>query len=252
MILRSQNRAGSERFRSYLAAARGGSNEAPPSQLLEHERFSAELPVDIEVDNRLFRSRLDLGAHLHATLARLPLDELDSNPGLWTWLSLFWFDQLCPRRADGSRRPGLDYRHVADFAFRTRYRHLLYGPYLVYRRHGTAAEVLLLGPLHQHSQMFHIITGIQDMIANRSVIEAAALLYMDPLSRTLKSGCQTAKPAPGTIRRFVRVLQQLDLTHDIDGMSGQQLLEILPPEFDAWRPAAPLGHRATARAGTRR
>ena len=30
-------------------------------------------------------------------------------------------------------------------------------------------------------------------------------------------------------------LQQLDVTYDIYGLSGEQLLELLPPEFDVWR-----------------
>ena len=38
------------------------------------------------------------------------------------------------------------------------------------------------------------------------------------------------------MRCFVRVLQKLDLTHDIFGLSGMQVLEPLPAEFDAWRP----------------
>ena len=34
-----------------------------------------------------------------------------------------------------ARKPGRDYRHVPDFGFMYRYRHLMYGPFAVYRRH---------------------------------------------------------------------------------------------------------------------
>ncbi|GAB4476624.1 MAG: hypothetical protein OHK0044_22590 [Burkholderiaceae bacterium] len=40
---------------------------------------------------------------------------------------------------------------------------------------------------------------------------------------------------PGSVRRFVRVLQQLDLTYDIHGMSGKAIVDLLPPEFDVWK-----------------
>ena len=33
----------------------------------------------------------------------------------------------------------------------------------------------------------------------------------------------------------MRVMQQLDLTYDIYGMSGADIVELLPTEFDAWR-----------------
>jgi len=44
---------------------------------------------------------------------------------------------------------------------------------------------------------------------------------------------------PGTLRRFVRLLQQLDLTYDIYGMSGSAIVDLLPPEFDSWRGQRP-------------
>ena len=33
----------------------------------------------------------------------------------------------------------------------------------------------------------------------------------------------------------MRELLQLDGTYDVYGMSGQPILELLPPEFDPWR-----------------
>jgi hypothetical protein len=33
----------------------------------------------------------------------------------------------------------------------------------------------------------------------------------------------------------VHVLQQLDVTYDVYGMTGQQILDLLPLEFDRWR-----------------
>ena len=54
-----------------------------------------------------------------------------------------------------------------------------------------------------------------------------------------KRGAQGAAEHPGTLRRFVRVLQQLDLTYDIYGMSGKTIVDLLPPEFDAWRGPRP-------------
>jgi hypothetical protein len=77
------------------------------------------------------------------------------------------------------------------------------------------------------------------LIANRGVLEAALMLYFDPKKRRPKPGAQTPGN-PGTVRRLVHVLQQLDLTYDIYGLSGRQILELLPEEFDEWKPQLSL------------
>ena len=72
------------------------------------------------------------------------------------------------------------------------------------------------------------------------MLEAALMLYFDPKKRRPKPGAQTPGNS-GTVRRLVHVLQQLDLTYDIYGLSGRQILELLPDEFDDWRPQLALG-----------
>jgi len=246
MLARALNEAGIRRFRAYLERLRRGERGEPPRELLDDPAHSEELAADIAVEDIRFRNRLALGEHLCRMVERLPIEALEGAPGLWAWLSLYWFDQLCPVRGDGSRRPGRDYRHIPDFAYRLRNLHLLYGPYHVYRRHGPLSIVLLSGPVHADSHIYQAITMRQDLLANRGVIEAALQLYMDRKTGALKAGCQPSQPRPGTVRRFVRVLQQLDLTYDIYGMSGREILELLPPEFDPWRPAVARGGKQVA------
>lgn len=48
-------------------------------------------------------------------------------------------------------------------------------------------------------------------------------------------GAQRGAGAPGTTRRFVRIMQQLDLTYDTYGMPGTVIVQLLPPEFDEFR-----------------
>lgn len=234
--VRTLNRAGIERFRSYLKRLRHGATDAPPLDLLQDSALTESLSESVDVEHRAFANRLQLGEYLCDVLAGLASETLDRNTGLWAWLSLFWFDQVCPPREDGARRPGREYRHIPDFGYRYQHRHLLFGPYLVFRRHAHCAIALLSGPVHIESSIYQEITSRRDLIANRGVIEAALHLYVDARRGTIKRGAQVQTGAPGTIRRFVRVLQQLDLTYDIYGLTGRELAGLLPPEFDPWRP----------------
>ncbi len=233
-LVRALNNTGIERFREYLAGLRDKAPGDPPWELLEHPGHTAELPVDVSIERRDFPNRLALGEALCEILAPLRVEETDRNKGLWAWLSLFLFDQVCPAGPNGARRPGQTYRHIPDFGYRHWYRHLLYGPYQVYRRHGHNSILLLFGPTHTESRVYHEIAGRQDLIANRGVVEAAAMLYLDTERQAPKPGSQIATTRGGSVRRFVRVLQQLEVNYDIYGMSGGDILSLLPSEFDQW------------------
>jgi hypothetical protein len=234
-LVRSLNRTGIERLRAFLAELRTGATVRLPQELIDDPAYSHELPVDVGVELRGFGDRLDIARHFNERLGPLGREITDSDAGLWAWLALVYFDQLCPQADNGVRRPGQDYRHIPEFGYQHRYRHLLFGPYQIYRRHGELTRLLLAGPLHSESGIYHEIVSRQDLIANKGVLQAAAALYLDPRRGRPKSGAQRSIRHPGTVRRFVRILQQLDLTYDIFALSGEQVLELLPPEFDVWR-----------------
>lgn len=240
-VLRSLNRLGMERMRKYLAELRAGTSPPAPLVLLDDAAYSNELPIDIVMDPHTFSHRLEVGRYLAERLEPLGRDVTDRDAGLWAWLSLYYFDQVCPAKADGTRQPGRDYRHIPEYGYRHRHRHLLLGPYLIYRRHGSRSELLLSGPPHSESSIYHEIASRQDLIANRGVIDAAVLLYLEPKRGRPKPGAQGSHRHAGTVRRFVRVLQQLDVTYDIYGLSGEQILELLPAEFDTWKADREIG-----------
>jgi hypothetical protein len=117
--------------------------------------------------------------------------------------------------------------------------------YLAELRAGSTAPPPLAGPPHSESGIYHEIVSRQDLSANKGVLQAAAMLYFDPKRGRPKPGAQGSHRNPGTVRRFVRVLQQLDVTYDIYGLSGEQILGLLPAEFDSWRPRRELGLNGT-------
>ncbi len=235
--VRALNTVGIDQFRAYLRTLRSGGSAEPPWALLQDPSCTTDLSAQVEGDTHEFGSRWSVGEYLVKQLAALPAAEVENNRGLWTWLSLLYFDQVCPAPL---RKPGQDYRHVPDFTFRHRYRHLLYGPYAVYRRHRTHAILVLYGPLHKEQGLYHEITSRIDLIASQGVIDALNVLYLDRKKAGPKRGAQAAATHPGTVRRFVHMLQQLDVTYDLYGMSGKEILDLLPAEFDSWREGSSL------------
>jgi hypothetical protein len=234
-FVRTLTEAGIGSFRDYLARLREGLTEDPPRELLNESWSSAKFDVEVQVQNLRFGTGLDVAKYLYEVFSAVEYSRVDQNVGLWTWLSLKYIDQLCPATKSGSRRPGQDYRFILEPEFRFYYRHLLFGSYTIFRLHGKRASLLLDGPPSQMNKFWLELACRQGFITNRGVIEAASLLYHDAHKGKAKRGAAATTRKPGTLFRFIDVIQQLDLTYDLHSMSGEQVLNLLPKEFDAWR-----------------
>jgi hypothetical protein len=238
MKIRKLTDNGIERLRDYLAELRQGSKSPPPASLLENAEFSAPFKGDPEVEPRIFNNRLELAQYLDQTLDGIFNDNLQNDVHLWSWLSLYFFDQVCPVDESGLRKPGRDDRHILEPGYPNGHRHLLAGTYLVYSVYGLGdhlSRLLLWTPLHLESKFHHELAVRQTLITNRGILEAADKMYFKESEGSPKKGALMKKKAPGTLQRFIDVIQQLDLTFDLYSMSGTEILALLPPEFDIWK-----------------
>lgn len=180
-----------------------------------------------------------VGIYLNVVFARLnqSISGIDSDVGLWTWLSAKYFDLLCPVDQGGNRKVGDISRYVfAAGNFQKYYRHLLYGPYRIVRSFKdnlTSARVVLSTPVSAPGEAVEQIASRQEFISNVAMLGLGTRLYIDPETNKLKKG--SGANGPGTPRRFGRVLAQLDRTWDTENMATEQLLELLPAEFDRFR-----------------
>ena len=238
--VRVLNNRGIQGFREYLGGLRKGAAIDPPLDMLTDPRYSAKIHGIVEVERYDFKSKLEMARNLYERLRILPHSQTDQNVGLWSWISLYYFDQICPKNRIGRRIAGQDSRHILDPDYRLYYRHLLSGPYNVYKLHEGKAPLLFYGPLFVLNSYYRQLACRQAFITNSGVIEAANLLYYDSSIGKPKFGATSKTGKPGTIFRFIDVIQQLDLTYDLYSMSGEEVLDLLPPEFDQWRPPKDL------------
>lgn len=236
MKLGQLTEAGLEVFADYLVRARLGEAVTVPTHLLSDPDCSAVLSEDIVVDaGRSFTNRFECSGYLHGVLAGAPLGT-DRNVGLWAWLSLLYFDQVCPIGKDGRRRVGEHARYIPEpNAFQRFYRHLLLGPYLVYRAHKdhpAAAGAVLASPVAAPGDMVEQLASRQELVSNVAAMSVATKLYVDDKGN-LKRGA--GGKGAGSVRRLVDILNQFDLTYDLYAMPSDELLGLLPKEFDRFR-----------------
>lgn len=232
MKLRRLNNSGISHFSGWLNHLREGDKEPAPLHILENAEFSEELEWDVEMDDRTFHSRYELGQYLTDRLARCDQRAIQSDAGLWTWLALFWFDRLCPAEPDGGRKPLRNDNYVLSDRHRDYHRHAIRTTWLFVRDHGETVQFVFSNPLSKRGELTEQLTARPYFLSCNGLMEAAYYLYNDHNRGTWKRGA--AGNRPGSVRRFAAVLKQFELTYDLYSMHRDEILSLLPVR-EFWR-----------------
>ena len=233
-LLRELNERGIREFRTFLQQIREGQEFQASPALLYADDTTRKLSLRMEVTPKQFASKLEAARFLNELLAPFDNPSLTSNTYLWSWLALYYFDQLSPVGSDGKRRPREDYHYIPSPHGWERDRHLLAGPYNLYRMHGDHARLLLYPPIHQHGTFIYDLAGRTELITNRGLVEAIDQLYWNRKTRRPKQGA-TNSGNPGNLRRLMTVIEQLAFNYDLYGMTAAEIVALLPREFDIWK-----------------
>ena len=244
ILVRVFNEAGMRRFRELLSDLRSGVLSEIPYDLLEDSGLTLQMAGAPAVGRNGIKTsgddnvptRMEAAKYLNDVLDQLEPSDLEKS-GLWAWLSPCFLDQLCPPNGDGLRKIGKDYRLIPSGSWKDYYRHLLAGPFRLYRTHGDHARVFLGNPAHLVGDVNEQLASRQEIIGNHELIKAIDRLYYSAERANFKRGC-TTKHSGGSIHRLVKVKRQLDLTYDLFSTTHDEILNLLPPEFDKWKQSA--------------
>lgn len=235
--------------KEYLAALRAGQADAPfPEGLLTAASYAEPLEPQVSIAARDFANRREAGQYLQFWLGHLPAAKVIGNAGLWSWLGMFYFDRLVDRDDAGHPRLGRDpdVAYVIDSegegrGERRHFAHRLLLAYETYTRHGENAWFMLNQPVNSVGQLTDRLIGAPALFRSRGIVKLAHLLYADPATGRTKpryGGGGQDQRRPGNLMRFIDVIDQLYMTYDVYGMTAEELLKLLPPEFEQWKPAA--------------
>jgi hypothetical protein len=211
----------------------------PPSEFLADPALTEEIAGEIEILPRKFANRLDAGQYLNELIdsAGSAIKRPERDKGLWAWLTLFYNDEVCPRDGNGHRKPlGEERLMPLVDNFQRFYRHLLLGPYLIVRAHKSDPEraiAMLCSPLWKPGEIVAQLAASAELVTNPGVVEMATKLYYDPGIKSFKRGAGSS--TKGAARRLAALLNQLDLNFYLYGMTSEELIALLPKEFDRFR-----------------
>jgi hypothetical protein len=232
--VKSLNEAGMGAFREYLGRLRENPAEDIPYEFLNQTEYVSEIRGYAEVDTcYLLGTRWAAGQFLVELLRDVDGHEY-SNSGLWAWLSLAFFGQLCPIYAQGKNTVGEEACYIPSTDYKNYYRHKLLGPFNLYRRHGIYASALLTNPVHTVGDVNETIASRQEFVQNHEMMKVVHRLYYDEEKKSFKRGTTTKEGRRGSAHRLWAIKEQLDLTYDFFSMACDDILRLLPEEFDSW------------------
>jgi len=236
MKLRKLKDSGIKRLELYLDSLSTESPQPYPRELLSDPAFS-DAVSDVAVQPNDFSNKYEIASYLHNLFTRADLPDVTTNKGLWCWLSLYYFEQLCPRGLGGKFNPGARARWIPEVHnFQRYYRHLLAGPYRIFYFHRDKPDrtnALLCGEICKQGDLIEQLASRQELITNRSLIEAVTNLYYDPSTKKNKRGA--GGKGGGSPRRLAEVIDQFNLTWDLYSMTPEEFMQLLPSEFDRFK-----------------
>ncbi len=233
-LIRCLNERGIAEFEQFLSGLSRGRADSKCSYLLLSPDHSEPLPLgDVEVTTRHFDSRYDFARYIDGCFEAAGITHDVDFPGMWEWLSVFYFDELRPR----GQSVGADLRRfVVDSTVGHRpYRHLLRDPYMFYRRYrhsdGGELDLLLCDELWNHGDVVENLSARSRLRNSAGVLQVARMLYFDPDAGRSKVGTRASS---GGHRHFSRFLRNLPPQFDLSTMSAETILALLPPVFEKW------------------
>lgn len=206
-----------------------------PEELLFNESFSYALEPIVNIELLEKQNKNELIPYLVGKLDLQNRKGLYFNKGLWTWLTAFFFESICPQDGNGKRKINENAFYILKDPrnYTKYYRHLLAYPSRVFSEIGEASRLFLVGSFAKRGEITEQFGAYQQIALNKGIIEAANILYWNTEQSNIKRGA--ASKGAGSARRFVRIIGQYQMTYDLNSMNGNEIADLLPNEFSKWR-----------------
>ncbi len=253
-ILRRFNAAGIAEFVRRIETLRAGGVAEIDDAFVTDRKLTDPIVPEVSMDRPAFKTKRDAGAYLSERTRGARATHGDDDGGLWTWLSAWHWDAVCPVRADQSRKALGAFYYVYGHSFlQNRYKHLLAVACGMYEL-CPSSRLILDTPLCSLTKVVECVSTRLFFRRIPGLLILLDRLYFDPTRETAKPGLIDSRVVrPGDItHRLPARIRQIEVTHDLTNLTAEQILNLLGDEFRQWAvaPAEPQSaHRRQTRRG---
>lgn len=234
MMITKLNDVGISRFSEYLQLLKTRPMEPIPLVLLDDPETSVPLGIDTEFDGtKTFQSRHECGKYVAKALQNAETRYILDDAGLWSSLGLIWFDQLCPADKRGHRKPRRKDNYILSSNPRHVMRHAIKTAWRLAATYEDNASFLQSSDMKTRGELVEQLLATDYYINCEGVMLTASQLYSDRKTGSFKKG--SGNKDSGGVRRYVAWLKQIRQTYDLFSMSHDDLIKILPVEFERFK-----------------
>ncbi|WP_133306496.1 hypothetical protein [Pseudomonas sp. LS-2] len=220
-----------------------------PIVILQDDDY-AEVVGGYELDiSKTFSTSYELGSYLANEVFVGSIDRLAllSDHGMWAWISLAFIDSLKSRQGKRIGNPLAKSHYVMESA-RLGYRLVARTAWDLLVLHGEAAKVALGSSKSPWGEMAEQMTSRQEVYSHRSFWPVANSLYSTS-DGSVKRGATSQrkkgaridpknKAGLGSVRRLPFTFRQFERTYNLRRMTGEQIVALLPTEYQRWKEKA--------------
>lgn len=233
--IRCFNEDGINEFERVINEIRNGNLNSVPEDLIFGSAYSEVLDPEVFIENVDFKNKKELIPYLTEQLSLKTNKHLYFDKGMWTWLTAFYFNNICPADGHGKRKVNESAFYILKDPknYTKYYRHLLAYPCRIYAEIGDSSKIFLIGTFQKRGEITEQFGAYQEIALNKGILDAANQMYWDAAKENLKRGA--AGKGAGSARRLVRIIRQYQMTYDLNSMKGNEIVDLLPQEFAKWR-----------------
>lgn len=232
---RKLNEEGCNQFKRFLER---DANEEAPLSLLGSAETSIQTRNSLVITRWDFENKYEFGVYLCELLADIPEKEIENDYLFWNTMSMLFFDSICYRTPEGVRKVQAMEKWILRKGSQHYHRHLVRSPWLFVKLYKETSKFLLTSSRRTSNQLSMVNDILEQfasrgmLLRNKRVIELFSKMYFDEEKQLPKYGLRSEEG--GGPRRMGKVVWQLAQTYDLEGMTEQQLIAILPREFKRW------------------
>ena len=235
-ILRRFNTAGIAEFARRIEMLRADGTVEIDDAFVSDAKFTEPVMPEVPIERPAFKTKRDAGAYLSERIRAARSVHGDEDRGLWTWLSAWHWDAVCPVREGGRRKVLNPFYYVLGYGHtQNSKQHLLRASLFIFEAWPTN-KLLLDSPAWSLTRIVQDITTRLFLARLRGMGELVDMLYRDLVTGKQKPGALDSHVvrAGNLSNRLPARIRQLEVTHDLTNLNAEQLLNLLGDEFRQW------------------
>jgi hypothetical protein len=247
-ILRRFNDAGIAEFVRRIETLRAGGAAEIGDAFVTDEKLTEPIVPEVQLERPSFKTKRDAGEYLSERTRAARAAYGDDDRGLWTWLSAWHWDAVCPIRENGNRKVLGPYHYAYGFGNKQRRGQHLLAIATMFYEIDPQSRLTLETPVFSLTQAVKEVSTRLALLRIGGLLALLDILYWDKSTGRIKPGLVDSRATkPGDLaNRLPARIRQLEVTHDLTNLTAEQLLNLLGDEFRQWA-VAPAEPPATSR-----